>query len=371
MMLLKSFATPRVRGEKSSDRETEIKSMAKAAAHEYGVEEILLPRSSVTLGKAIGQGAFGRVYRCNVSGEKELLVAKSINSVALRKEDQNLFRIELTVWSKLNHPSCIRLIGVCLERPEYLLICPFCEGGTLAGRHEMLLKKRSPPIATAVLVRQALQVASGMAYLHSQNIMHRDLKSPNILLTAAGDLRISDFGLAKYAPTEKSLLTAETGSYRWMAPEVLRHEPYDRSCDVFSFGMLCWEMLTYSMPFEKLTPVQAAFAVAIDGHRPIIPRFCSTDIAKLLNRCWDKSSEQRPSFDAITLELEAKAKSLSSAVAATAPLAQPERGEAAPAENCEPATTTCGKRSASSGQPATSDMKRPRSVCSELNALAM
>jgi len=299
MMLLKSFATPRVRGEKSSDRETEIKSMAKAAAHEYGVEEILLPRSSVTLGKAIGQGAFGRVYRCNVSGEKELLVAKSINSVALRKEDQNLFRIELTVWSKLNHPSCIRLIGVCLERPEYLLICPFCEGGTLAGRHEMLLKKRSPPIATAVLVRQALQVASGMAYLHSQNIMHRDLKSPNILLTAAGDLRISDFGLAKYAPTEKSLLTAETGSYRWMAPEVLRHEPYDRSCDVFSFGMLCWEMLTYSMPFEKLTPVQAAFAVAIDGHRPIIPRFCSTDIAKLLNRCWDKSSEQRPSFDAV------------------------------------------------------------------------
>uniref|UniRef100_A0A7S4BFL9 Protein kinase domain-containing protein n=1 Tax=Chrysotila carterae TaxID=13221 RepID=A0A7S4BFL9_CHRCT len=371
MMLLKSFATPRVRGEKSSDRETEIKSMAKAAAHEYGVEEILLPRSSVTLGKAIGQGAFGRVYRCNVSGEKELLVAKSINSVALRKEDQNLFRIELTVWSKLNHPSCIRLIGVCLEGPEYLLICPFCEGGTLAGRHAMLLKKRSPPIATAVLVRQALQVASGMAYLHSQNIMHRDLKSPNILLTAAGDLRISDFGLAKYAPTEKSLLTAETGSYRWMAPEVLRHEPYDRSCDVFSFGMLCWEMLTYSMPFEKLTPVQAAFAVAIDGHRPIIPRFCSTDIAKLLNRCWDKSSEQRPSFDAITLELEAKAKSLSSAVAATAPLAQPERGEAAPAENCEPATTTCGKRSASSGQPATSDMKRPRSVCSELNALAM
>merc|ERR1711959_880367 len=88
-----------------------------------------------------------------------------------------------------------------------------------------------------------------------------------------------------------------------MAPEVLRHEPYDQKCDVYSFAMLCWEMLTYRIPFEQHQPVQAAFAMAIEHKRPDIPARCHPDVRRLLVRCWQESSEARPSFAQLCDEL--------------------------------------------------------------------
>eukprot|EP00965_Chrysotila_dentata_P171534 5661057-Pleurochrysis_carterae.AAC.1 len=149
-----------------------------------------------------------------------------------------------------------QFLGVCLDPKEYILLCALCEGGSLSHRHFYARQARKPPLSTAALVHQATTIAEGMEYLHERNIMHRDLKSQNILIGADNELKISDFGLAKFAPTEKAELTAETGSYRWMAPEVLRHERYDKSCDVYSYAIVCWEMLTYQVPFADLGPVQ-------------------------------------------------------------------------------------------------------------------
>ncbi|CAI5711116.1 unnamed protein product [Peronospora destructor] len=104
-------------------------------------------------------------------------------------------------------------------------------------------------------------MAMGINYLHLCSIMHRDLKSGNVLIDSHGTAKISDFGLSCVLEIGSSFdLTAETGTYRWMAPEVIRHEPYSSKADVYSFGIVLWELLASDQSFRGLTPIQAAFA---------------------------------------------------------------------------------------------------------------
>lgn len=105
-------------------------------------------------------------------------------------------------------------------------------------------------------------VAMGMNYLHLCSVIHRDLKSGNILIDSHGLVKISDFGLSCLLDNgSTSDLTAETGTYRWMAPEVIRHEPYSSKADVYSFGIVLWEMIAKDQPFRGMTPIQGLLSV--------------------------------------------------------------------------------------------------------------
>ena len=134
-----------------------------------------------------------------------------------------------------------------------------------------------------------------------RRIIHRDIKSENILLTNQGEtIKLSDFGLSRVVRGKE--MTFETGSYRWMAPEVIRHERYDHKCDVFSFAMLMYETITLSVPFSKFSPVEAAFEVAKYGRRPILPP-TSKDFEALIEDCWHQDSTSRPDFKEIETRL--------------------------------------------------------------------
>lgn len=114
----------------------------------------------------------------------------------------------------------------------------------------------------------SLVIMQGMNYLHLCSIMHRDLKSDNILLDAHNTVKISDFGLSCVLEIGSSSdLTAETGTYRWMAPEVIRHEPYSNKADVYSFGVVLWEMIAKDQPFRGMTPIQGTRSCVYAGVR--------------------------------------------------------------------------------------------------------
>ena len=146
------------------------------------------------------------------------------------------------------------------------MVLEYMTGGSL---HDLLHNATDGvDIDTPLLTRMVVEVASGVAYLHANGVMHRDVKTANVLLDDARHAKVTDFGISTRFGRKD--YTAETGTYRQMAPEVILHKPYNYKCDVYSYGVLLWEALHRQVPFTGFAPLQAAFAVAMEHQRPPI-----------------------------------------------------------------------------------------------------
>ncbi|KAL8112010.1 hypothetical protein AgCh_019643 [Apium graveolens] len=190
---------------------------------------------------------------------------------------------------------------------DRLVIQDFRHEGDL---HQFLKGKGALSPATAVSF--ALDIARGMAYLHNEPnvIIHRDLKPRNVLLvnSSADHLKVGDFGLSKLIKVQNShdvyKLTGETGSYRYMAPEVFKHRRYDKKVDIFSFAMILYEMLEGDPPLSHHEPYEAAKYVA-EGHRPMFrAKGFTQELRELTEQCWAADMSKRPSFLDILKRLE-------------------------------------------------------------------
>ena len=230
------------------------------------------------------------------------------DDVAKRAE----FIREVSIMSKLPlHNNICRFYGFCDDPSGEMFICyEYANGGTLNA----LISDRARTIDVLKIARD---IANGMAFLHRHGILHRDLKSGNIVLAFAAPhisgkvdcincpddremfvAKVSDFGLSCDISHPRDM-TAETGTYRWMAPEVIRHENYSYPADVYSFGVLLWELVSREQPYAGLTPIQAAFGVAKHNLRPVMPSGVHPRYNALVNRCWYPSAADRPTFNEI------------------------------------------------------------------------
>lgn len=198
---------------------------------------------------------------------------------------------------KVRHRNVVQFIGACTQKPNLCIVFEFMPGGSVYDH----VRKQGPPRVAAVL-RIALEVARGMDYLHRRKIVHRDLKAANLLLDDQGTVKIADFGVARVLD-HGGVMTAETGTYRWMAPEVIEHNPYSEKADVFSFGILLWELLTGKIPYNDMTPLQAAVGVVQKGLRPPLPPNCPPPLADMMRLCWQRDPAVRPSFETLKHKL--------------------------------------------------------------------
>ncbi|KAD2806035.1 hypothetical protein E3N88_39412 [Mikania micrantha] len=137
----------------------------------------------------------------------------------------------------------------------------------------------------------------------SGGILHRDLKSENLLLGEDMCLKVADFGIS-CLESQCGSAKGFTGTYRWMAPEMIREKKHTKKIDVYSFAIVLWELLTALTPFDDMTPEQAAFAVCQKNARPPLPDSCPTVFRQLISRCWSSKPEKRPGFDEIVRILE-------------------------------------------------------------------
>ncbi|KAJ6982644.1 integrin-linked protein kinase 1 [Populus alba x Populus x berolinensis] len=218
------------------------------------------------------------------------------------------FRHEVNLLVKLRHPNIVQFLGAVTDRKPLMLITEYLRGGDL---HQYLKEKGALSPSTAI--NFALDIARGMAYLHNEPnvIVHRDLKPRNVLLvnSNADHLKVGDFGLSKLVKVQNShdvyKMTGETGSYRYMAPEVFKHRKYDKKVDVFSFAMILYEMLEGEPPFSDFEPYEAAKYVA-EGHRPTFRSkgFNISDLRELTDQCWAADMNRRPAFLEILKRLE-------------------------------------------------------------------
>ncbi|XP_066494514.1 mitogen-activated protein kinase kinase kinase 10 [Tiliqua scincoides] len=259
------------------------------------------------LDEIIGVGGFGKVYKGVWQGEEVAVKA------ARQDPDEDItvtaenVRQEARLFAMLHHPNIIALKAVCLSPPNLCLVMEYARGGALS---RALAGRKVPP---HTLVNWAVQIARGMNYLHNEAvvpIIHRDLKSINILILeriesddlSGRTLKITDFGLAR--EWHKTTKMSAAGTYAWMAPEVIKLSLFSKSSDVWSFGVLLWELLTGEVPYREIDALAVAYGVAMNKLTLPIPSTCPEPFARLLEDCWRPDPHARPDFGCILRRLE-------------------------------------------------------------------
>ncbi|MCD7463304.1 Serine/threonine-protein kinase sty46 [Datura stramonium] len=249
----------------------------------------------------IASGSYGDLYKGTYCSQE--VAIKILKSERLNAELQTEFAQEVYIMRKVRHKNVVQFIGACTRPPNLCIVTEYMSGGSV---YDYLHKQRGS-FKLPTLLKVAIDVSKGMNYLHQNNIIHRDLKAANLLMDENEVIKVADFGVAR-VKAQTGVMTAETGTYRWMAPEVIEHKPYDHKADVFSFGIVLWELLTGKLPYEYLTPLQAAIGVVQKGLRPTIPKHTPPKLAQLLETCWQQDPTSRPDFSEIVDILQQIAK---------------------------------------------------------------
>ncbi|XP_054714111.1 mitogen-activated protein kinase kinase kinase 7-like [Uloborus diversus] len=238
----------------------------------------------------VGKGSFGTV----VKGKwRNIDVAVKLIQT---DQEKKAFIVEVKQLSRVDHCNIVKLHGACTKGPEVFLVMEYAEGGSL---YNVLHCMKQVEYTAAHAISWLLQTASGVAYLHNMKprpLIHRDLKPPNLLLINGGTvLKICDFGTACDMQTN---MTNSKGSAAWMAPEVFEGSQYSEKCDVFSWAIILWEVLSRKKPFhdgEGATAFRIMWAVH-NGKRPPLIQGCPKPLEDLMVRCWDMCPSVRPSM---------------------------------------------------------------------------
>lgn len=240
-------------------------------------------------GKILGEGSFGRVSQAMWQfievAVKELKVT-SISETALRE-----FQEEAERHGILRHPNIVSLYGVCLEPNHYSMILELMVQGSLYN-----LLHSSCELPWPMRMSIAKDIAIGLAYLHAQGVIHRDLKSLNVLLDAQFHGKISDFGLSKIKAETSSLSSglSAAGTLLWMAPELFqRHGKCTSASDVYAMAMVFWELASRKLPFEDAANPSLIPHWVKEGEREEIPSETPPKLAKLIGLCWAQRAETR------------------------------------------------------------------------------
>ncbi|XP_077220918.1 serine/threonine-protein kinase STY46-like isoform X2 [Tasmannia lanceolata] len=240
----------------------------------------------------VASGSYGDLYRGSYRSQD--VAIKVLKPERVNVDMQREFAQEVYIMRKVRHKNVVQFIGACTMPPSLCIVTEYMSGGSVYD----FLRKQKGVFKPPSLLKVAIDVSKGMNYLHQNNIIHRDLKAANLLMDENEVVKVADFGVAR-VQAQSGVMTAETGTYRWMAPEVIEHKPYDHKADVFSFGIMLWELLTGKLPYEYLTPLQAAVGVVQKGLRPTIPKHTHPKLAELLEKCWQQDPTLRPDFSEI------------------------------------------------------------------------
>jgi len=257
--------------------------------------ELSLQKDSNNNPIQLGQGGFGRVYKGTWQGNDVAIKQLLINNPT--DNSKKAFGQETQIMFQIRHPNIMPLYGICLEPGHYSMVIEYMPKGSLhhvLGSQEQLDWPKRWQIA--------LDIGKGILHLHSHNIVHRDLKSLNVLLDSQYRAKVSDFGLARIKEeTRTTTANAQTnqkvGTLAWMAPELFVPKPkYSKAADIYSYGMILWELAARKSPHASCNPNLLAMFI-LQGHREDIPQNTPDNYAKLIKWCWKAEPKERPSIE--------------------------------------------------------------------------
>uniref|UniRef100_A0A6B2L2R1 non-specific serine/threonine protein kinase n=1 Tax=Arcella intermedia TaxID=1963864 RepID=A0A6B2L2R1_9EUKA len=251
----------------------------------------------------IEKGAFGSVYRGKCRGKD--VAIKILHKPITDQETLIAFKQEVSIMSTIFHPNICLFMGACTQPGRFFIVQEYMPGGDV----EKLLRNPHVSMTLYRRMQMAYDAALGVNWLHCSNpaFIHRDLKSSNLLVDDNGKVKVCDFGLAQVKPNAANLIDEDhaRGTPLWMAPEVMQFKEFNEKADVYSFGIVLWELLTRKEPFSH-HKVYSKFrkAVCEKYERPEIPEDTVPSLARLIKQCWAPDPKVRPSFKEIITHLE-------------------------------------------------------------------
>ncbi|XP_061941417.1 fibroblast growth factor receptor homolog 1 isoform X2 [Apis cerana] len=282
-----------------------------------------LPREHLTLGNTLGEGAFGKVVRAQTNtGKPGIPCVVAVKMLKEGHTDAEMMDLvsEMEMMKMIGkHVNIINLLGACTQGGPLYVVVEFAPHGNLrdflrdhrpSSGYEPTIgqePKEKKTLTQKDLVSFAYQVARGMEYLASRRCIHRDLAARNVLVSDEYVLKIADFGLARdihchdyYRKTTDGRLPV-----KWMAPEALFHRVYTTQSDVWSYGILLWEIMTLGgTPYPSVPSVEKLFQLLRTGHRMEKPPCCSIEIYMLMRDCWSYQPNERPMFGELVEDLD-------------------------------------------------------------------
>jgi len=256
-----------------------------------------IPVETVQKEKEIGKGGTATVYTASFEGQTVAL--KEFVSGTNLKE----FRREVALMRLLNHPCLVNIIGAGFSDGGKIpfILSEYVAKGDLYG---LLHSPNYSQISEKTIYEWAMDIACGMLYLHEHSIIHRDLKSLNVLVTADDRCKIIDYGASRVKSSTNTNMTGNIGTLFWMAPEMFQTNTYTEKIDVYSFSIVLFELLTGELPYQNENSFSLPVLVT-KGLRPTIPKTVPKPWVKLMTQCWNDKPSKRPGFDRIVQQLVA------------------------------------------------------------------
>ncbi|RVE60807.1 hypothetical protein OJAV_G00184280 [Oryzias javanicus] len=245
--------------------------------------------SELTFMKELGCGQFG-VVRLGKWRAQQRVAIKAIREGAMYEED---FAEEAKVMMRLCHPKLVQLYGVCLKQNPLLIVAEFMENGCLLN----FLRQKSVTLSEEMLLSMCQDVCEGMEYLEAHSFIHRDLAARNCLVNEHNVVKVSDFGMTRYVLDNQ--YTSSTGAkfpVKWSPPEVLHYSKYSSKSDVWSYGVVMWEIFSEGRtPFENRCNMEVVTDIT-RGIRLYRPHRASKQLYTIMYQCWHETAQGRPSF---------------------------------------------------------------------------
>nr|CAD1834379.1 unnamed protein product [Ananas comosus var. bracteatus] len=247
-------------------------------------EEWNIDFSELTVGTRVGIGFFGEVFRGIWNGTD--VAIKVFLEQDLTPENMEDFCNEIYILSRLRHPNVILFLGACMKPPHLSMVTEYMEMGSLYYIIHMSGQKIK--LSWRKRLKILRDICRGLLCIHRMKIVHRDLKSANCLVNKHWMVKICDFGLSRVMTDGPMNDNSSAGTPEWMAPELIRNEPFTEKCDIFSLGVIMWELCTLSRPWEGIPAAQVIYSVGTEGARLAIPE---GPLGKLISDCWAEPDE--------------------------------------------------------------------------------